>query len=93
MQTENRFFDDLARIASGAVGTLQGVRTELDALVRRELERLLAGMSLVSRDEFEAAKAMAAAARMENERLAARVATLEAALAAKSAENSQASAL
>jgi BMFP domain-containing protein YqiC len=84
MQTDNRFLDDLARIASGAVGTLQGVKTEIDGLVRREMERLLSGMELVRRDEFEAVKAMAAAARQENERLAAHIAELEARLAAAS---------
>ena len=82
MQTDNRLFDDLARVAAGAVGTLQGVRAELDALVRCELERLLTGMELVTRDEFEAVKAMAAVARSENASLAQRVAALEARLAA-----------
>ena len=82
MQTDNRFFDDLARMASGAVGTLQGMKTEWDAMVRRELERLLGGMELVTREEFEVVKAMAAAARQENERLAARLAMLEAELKA-----------
>ena len=82
MQTDNRLFDDLARIASGAVGTLQGVKAEVDALVRRELERLLGGMELVNRDEFEAVKAMASAARLENERLARQIAALEARLGA-----------
>jgi BMFP domain-containing protein YqiC len=81
MQTDNRLFDDLARLASGAVGALQGVKGELDGLVRRELERVLNGMELVSRDEFEAVKAMAAAARLENERLSEQIAALEARLA------------
>ncbi|MCW5750996.1 MAG: accessory factor UbiK family protein [Alphaproteobacteria bacterium] len=71
MQTDNRLLDDLARLAAGAAGTLQGLRGEIDNLVRQQLERLLAGMDLVSREEFEAVKAMAAAARAENERLAA----------------------
>jgi BMFP domain-containing protein YqiC len=84
MQTDNRFLDDLARIASGAVGTLQGVKAEIDGLVRREMERLLSGMELVRRDEFDAVKAMAAAARQENERLAARIAELEGRLAGES---------
>jgi BMFP domain-containing protein YqiC len=84
MQTDNRLLDDLAKLATGALGALQGVREEADLLVRQQLERLLAQMNLVSRDEFDAVKAMAAAARGENERLARRVAELEAALAAKS---------
>jgi BMFP domain-containing protein YqiC len=83
MQTDNRFFDDLARLAPGAVGTLQGVKREMDGVVRRELERLLGGMELVSRDEFNAVKAMAAAARLENERLARQLAALEARLGAE----------
>lgn len=70
MQTDNRLLDDLARLAAGAAGALQGLRGEVDSLVRQQLERLLAGMDLVSREEFEAVKAMAVAARAENERLA-----------------------
>jgi BMFP domain-containing protein YqiC len=80
MQTDNRILDDLARLASGAVGTIQGLRAEIDAMVRQQLERILARMELVSREEFDAAKAMAAAARAENERLATRLAELEARL-------------
>lgn len=86
MQTENRLFDDLARLASGAMGTLQGMRGEVESVVRAQLERVLAGMDLVSRDEFDAAKAMAAEARAENERLSRRLDALEAALAARDAD-------
>jgi BMFP domain-containing protein YqiC len=78
MQSQNRFFDDIARVASGAVGALSGVRGEIEARLRDQLERMPAGMDLVSREEFEAVKAMAAKARAENEALAARVAELEA---------------
>jgi BMFP domain-containing protein YqiC len=85
MQSQNRFFDDLARVAAGALGTLSGVKTEVEARLREQLERVLAGMDLVSRDEFEAVKAMAAKARSEQEDLATRVADLEARLAAVSA--------
>lgn len=81
MQTDNRILDDLARLATGALGTLQGARGEVEALIRQQFERILADMDLIERDEFEAVKAMAAAAREENERLAARVEALEAALA------------
>ena len=77
MQTNSRFFDDLARVASGAASTLAGIRQELDAMVRQRLERLIADMDLVTRDEFEAVKAMAANARAEQEALAIRVAKLE----------------
>ena len=82
MQTNNRFFDDLARVASGAASTLAGVRQELDAMVRQRFERLISDMDLVTRDEFEAVKATAANARAEQEALAKRLAALEEALAA-----------
>ncbi len=77
MQSQNRFFDDLARVAAGAMGTLSGVRSEVETRIREQLERVLAGMDLVSRDEFEAVKAMAAKARSEQEDLQRRVAGLE----------------
>jgi len=82
MQTQNRFFDDLARVAAGAVGALSGMRSEVETRIREQLERVLAGMDLVSRDEFEAVKAMAAKARSEQEDLHKRVASLESQLAA-----------
>ena len=69
MQGQNRFFDDVARVASGAVGAITGVRGEVEARLRDQLERVLAGMDLVSREEFEAVKAMAAKARDEQELL------------------------
>jgi BMFP domain-containing protein YqiC len=86
MQSQNRFFDDVARVASGAVGALSGVRGEIEARIRDQLERLLAGMDLVSREEFEATKAMAAKAREEQELLLRRVEALEARLAAVTQE-------
>src|ERR1700756_610887 len=82
MQSQNRFFDDLARVAAGALGTLSGVKSEVETRLREQLERVLAGMDLVSRDEFEAVKAMAAKARSEQEELAKRMAELEARFAA-----------
>jgi BMFP domain-containing protein YqiC len=87
MQSQNRFFDDLARVATGALGTLSGVKTEVETRLREQLEKVLAGMDLVSRDEFEAVKAMAAKARSEQEDLANRVAELESKLAALSARD------
>ena len=77
MQSQSRFFDDLARVAAGAMGSLSGVRSEVESRLRDQLERVLAGMDLVTRDEFEAVKAMAAKARSEQEDLAKRVAELE----------------
>jgi BMFP domain-containing protein YqiC len=87
MQSQNRFFDDLARLAAGAVGALSEVRGEVEARLRDQFERLFAGMNLVDRDEFEAVKAMAAKARAEQEELAARLAALEARLAADAGES------
>jgi BMFP domain-containing protein YqiC len=82
MQSQNRFFDDLARVASGAMGALSGVKGEVESRLREQLEKALAGMDLVSREEFEAVRAMAAKARAEQEDLAKRVAELESRLAA-----------
>ena len=76
MQGQNRFFDDVARVASGAVGAISGVRGEIEARLRDQLERVLAGIDLVSREEFEAVKAMAAKAREEQELLLRRVEAL-----------------
>ncbi|MCZ6523125.1 MAG: accessory factor UbiK family protein [Alphaproteobacteria bacterium] len=83
MQTDNRLLDDLAKVASGALGTLQGVKGEVTARLRDQFERVLANLDLVTREEFDAVKAMAAAARSENEALAARLEALEAQLAGK----------
>ena len=80
MQSQNRFFDDLARVAAGAAGAISGVRGEIESRLRDQLERVLAGMDLVSREEFEATKAMAAKAREEQELLRAEIAALEARL-------------
>ncbi len=83
MQSQNRFFDDLARVAAGAMGTLSGVKSEVESRLREQLERVLAGMDLVTRDEFEAVKAMAAKARAEQEDLAKRLEELESLLGAR----------
>jgi BMFP domain-containing protein YqiC len=78
MQTDNRFFDDFSKLANGAVGTLSGLGKEMEAMMRSRFERFIGGLDLVSREEFDAVKAMAEAARAENEALAARLAALEA---------------
>ena len=88
MQTDNRLFDDLARLAGGAMGAAAGLRAEFEGLMRQQLDRLLAGMDLVRREEFDAVQAMAAKARTEQEALAARVEALEATLAAGRRETS-----
>ena len=83
MQTDNRILDDLARVASSAMGAAGGVKGEFETLVRRQFERVLATMDMVSRDEFDAVKEMAAKARSEQEALMLRVEQLEAALKEK----------
>ena len=84
MQTDNRFFDDMAKAASGALGSLAGLRHEIEIRVQQQLERLLGRMNLVSREEFEAMKAVAQAAREEQIKLERRLADLEIRLNASS---------
>lgn len=79
MQTQNRLLDDLARVASSALGVAAGVRTEVEARLREQFERVLSQLDLVPREEFDAVKAMAVKAREEQENLAERLAKLEAA--------------
>lgn len=86
MQTGNRLFDDLARMAGGALSTLGALREEIEARVKERVERLAVDLDLVTREEFEAVREMAVKAREEQERLAARVAELEERLGARVAE-------
>jgi BMFP domain-containing protein YqiC len=79
---ENRLFDDIAKVASGALGTITGMRTELETRIREQVERMLDRMNLVRREEFDAVQGMAAKARQAQEELEARLAQLEARLAA-----------
>jgi BMFP domain-containing protein YqiC len=81
MQTDNRFLDDLARVAGGALGTFAGLKDEVEARLRQQFERILAGMDLVTREEFEVTKAVARKAREEQEKLAENLARLEARMA------------
>jgi BMFP domain-containing protein YqiC len=85
MQTENRLFDDLARMANGAINTLSGVRDEIESRLRERVERWLTEMDMVPREEFEAIKELAQKARAEQEDLSAKVAALERKIAALSA--------
>jgi BMFP domain-containing protein YqiC len=78
MQSENRMFDDLAKLVSGAAGTLAGMGREAEASARGRAREWIGGLDFVSRDEFEAVKAMAAAARDEADALRARLDALEA---------------
>lgn len=86
MQTQNRLLDDLARVATGALGVAAGMRSEIEARLREQFERILTQMDLVTRDEFEAVKAMAAKARQEQEAQAKRIAALEARLGVSTAD-------
>ena len=80
MQTQKAFFDDIARLAGGAVNALSGVKSEVEALVRQQFERWTASLDLVSREEFEAVREMAAKAREEQEILTEKLVALEARL-------------
>ena len=82
MQSENRVFDDIVKVLNGAAGTLAGVGREAGSGARERAREWLGGLDFVSREEFDAVKAMAAAARDENDALTARIAALEARLAA-----------
>ncbi|MDX2264256.1 MAG: accessory factor UbiK family protein [Hyphomicrobiales bacterium] len=77
-QTTGRFFDEIAKLMTDASGAAQGMKREFETMMRSQGERILREMDVVSREEFEAVKAMAEKAREENERLAARLAELEA---------------
>lgn len=85
MQTQNRLFDDLSKVASGAFGTIAGLGREMEAMMRERFEKFVAGMDLIKRDEFEAVQTMAANARAEADALKARVEALEARLDMKPA--------
>ena len=80
MQTNNRLFDDLARVASGAFNTLSGLREEIETRVRERVERMATDLDLVTREEFDAVRTMAAKARAGQEELEAKVSRLEAEL-------------
>jgi len=79
-ETGSRMFDDFSRLMTDAAEVAQGVRREAETLLKGQVERLIDTMHLVTREEFEAAKEMAAKAREENEKLAQRIAALEARL-------------
>jgi BMFP domain-containing protein YqiC len=81
MQSENRMFDDFVKMVNGFAGTFAGMGREAEASAREKFKEWMGGADFVGRDEFEAVKAMAAAARDENEILKARIAALEARVA------------
>jgi len=79
MQSQNRIFDDLVKMMNGVAGTMAGVGREAESSMRDKMREWVGGMDFVSRDEFEAVKAMAIAAREENDALKARIEALESA--------------
>ena len=80
MQTQSPFFDELAKMMTEAAGAADGVRREAETVFRSQLQRLAADFEFVTREEFEAVRDMARAAREENEALKERLAALEAAI-------------
>lgn len=82
MQTDNKFFEDLSKVATSALGTIAGVGREVEENARRRAREFVAGTDAIDRDEFEAVKATAAAAREAVEVLKAEVAALRAEIAA-----------
>ena len=87
-QTTGRFFDELGKLITDAAGAADGVRKEIETVVRSQAERVLRDLDVVQREEFEAVKAMAQKAREENETLKAKIAVLEAAIVKGLAEKS-----
>lgn len=81
MQADNKILDDIARVAGGALGAFSSLREEAEGHLRSQLERILSRMDVVSREEFDAVRAMAAKAREEQEVMAERLAALEALVA------------
>jgi BMFP domain-containing protein YqiC len=77
MQSQNRIFDDLVKMMNGVAGTMAGMGREAEASMRDKMREWVGGMDFVARDEFDAVKAMAVAARDENEALKKRIETLE----------------
>ena len=78
MQSQNRMFDDLVKMLNGAAGTFAGMGREAEGSMRDKMREWVGGMDFVSREEFDAVKAMAAAARDDNEALRRRIEALEA---------------
>jgi BMFP domain-containing protein YqiC len=78
MQSQNRLFDDFVKVMNGAAGTLAGMTREAESAFRERMRDYVGGLDMVSREEFEAVKAIAVAAREENQALKARIEALEA---------------
>ena len=82
--SNNPLFDNISRLMTDAAGVATGMKREAETVMRSQFERLIRDMDVVSREEFEAVRAMAVAAREENDRLAARLAEIESKLGASS---------
>jgi BMFP domain-containing protein YqiC len=80
-QSSNRFFDDFAKLMTDAAGAAEGMKQEAQTLFKSQSERFMRDMDVVTREDFEAVKAMAQKAREENEALSQRLAALEAKIA------------
>ena len=83
MQTRNKFLDDMSQLMTNAMGVAQGAKAEAETAFKSWIDRWMADRDFVTREEFDAARAMAQKAREENAALEARIAALEAALALK----------
>ena len=77
MQKDSKIFDDFAKLASGAAGTLADMKHEIEAMVMDKIEKILHRMNLVKREEFEVVRGMVEQARLEQEHLSAKIARLE----------------
>jgi BMFP domain-containing protein YqiC len=77
MQTRNKFFDDMSQLMTNAMGVAQGAKTEAETAMKGFVDRWMADRDFVTREEFDAVRAMAQKAREENESLSARLAALE----------------
>ena len=82
MQSQNRIFEDISKVATSAMGTMAGVGREVETMIRGRVKDLVGGLDAVDREEFEAVKAMAATARAEAETLKADLAVMRAEIAA-----------
>ncbi|MFZ5746329.1 MAG: accessory factor UbiK family protein [Pseudomonadota bacterium] len=89
MQTDNRLFDDFVKFMNGAAGTVAGMAREGESAMRERMREWIGGMDFVSREEFEAVKAMAVAARDEADALKARLDALEGESTAKPARTAK----
>ena len=89
MQGKNKFMDDMSQIMTNAMGVAQGAKDEAENAMKSLMDRWLADRNFVTREEFDAVRAMAQKARAQNEDLSARLEALESA-AAKKAPKSKA---